>query len=118
MANEAKTDLWVYELLKEANIDFFPQGSDIKEVKEALKTASKWKTGKQGYPEYTAKVKDFLIVIENKASVSDHEIRDDNLVLREDADSLVNYAVNGALFYGLHLSKNTSFKKIIAIGIS
>lgn len=29
-----------------------------------------------------------------------------------------NYAVNGALFYGLHLSKNTSYKKIIAFGIS
>ena len=37
---EAKTDLWVYELLQEANIKLTPQGCDIKEINEALKTAS------------------------------------------------------------------------------
>ena len=29
-----------------------------------------------------------------------------------------NFAVNGALFYGQHLAKNTSYKKVIAFGIS
>lgn len=38
---EPKTDFWVYELLKEANINLEPQGSTIKEINEALKTASK-----------------------------------------------------------------------------
>lgn len=38
---EAQTDLWVYDLLKEANINLTYQGSDIKELNEALSNASK-----------------------------------------------------------------------------
>lgn len=38
---EVKTDLWVYDLLKQADIQLDAQGSDIKEINEALKTASK-----------------------------------------------------------------------------
>ena len=49
---EVKTDLWVYDLLKEAEIELTPQGCDVKEIDEALKTASERKTGKEGYPEY------------------------------------------------------------------
>lgn len=43
---EVKTDLWVYDLLKQADIQLDAQGSDIKEINEALKTASKKGTGK------------------------------------------------------------------------
>lgn len=43
----------MYELLKEAGITPVPQGSSIKEIHEALKTASKSGTGNIGYPEYT-----------------------------------------------------------------
>ena len=57
---EVKTDLWVYELLQEANIHLTPQGCDIKEIDEALRTASKSKTGNAGYPEYCGVVKDHL----------------------------------------------------------
>ena len=46
--NEAKTDLWVHELLQEANIHLTPQGCYIREIAEALKTASKSKTGNAG----------------------------------------------------------------------
>ena len=46
---EVKTDLWVYDLLKEAGICLDPQGCSIKEVDEALKTASKKGTGNVGY---------------------------------------------------------------------
>ena len=66
---EVKTDLWVYELLQEANIHLTPQGCDIKEIDEALRTASKSKTGNAGYPEYCGVVKDFILVIEDKASL-------------------------------------------------
>ena len=38
---EVKTDLWVYELLNEADIHLTPQGWYILEINEALKTASK-----------------------------------------------------------------------------
>ena len=69
---EAKTDLWVYELLQEANIKLTPQGCDIKEINEALKTASKSNTGNAGYPEYCGVVKDFILVIEDKASLDKH----------------------------------------------
>ena len=59
---EVKTDLWVYDLLKEAGICLDPQGCSIKEVDEALKTASKKGTGNVGFPEYVGTVKDFLLV--------------------------------------------------------
>lgn len=38
---ELLTDFWVYELLKEANINLHPEGSIIKEIDDALKSASK-----------------------------------------------------------------------------
>lgn len=75
---EANTDLWVYDLLKEAEIKLSAQGSNIKEIHNALQTASKRGTGKVGFPEYVGVVKDFLIVIENKATISFHEKRNDN----------------------------------------
>lgn len=115
---EAVTDIWVSKLLDEAKIPFYPQGSNIKEVNTALKTASKRRTGKVGFPEYTAIVKDFLLVIEDKADISKHEkITKDNIP-SEESDAIIHYAVNGALFYGKHLAANTSYKKIICIGIS
>ncbi len=63
---EIKTDLWVYDLLKYAELDLCPQGSDIVELDNALKTASKAQTGNVGHLEYCGVVKDFFIVIENK----------------------------------------------------
>ncbi|MCJ0570149.1 hypothetical protein MMJ54_11000 [Enterococcus cecorum] len=117
---EVMTDLWVYDMVKEIGEEknFSAQGSNIKEIDEALKTASKKGTGNAGFPEYVGIVKDFLIVIEDKASINDHINRDKNDLIAEDQNSIINYAVNGALFYGKHLSQNTTFKKIIAIGVS
>ncbi len=115
---EIITDLWVYEMLKEANIELHPQGSNIKEIDEALKTASKAGTGNVGFPEYCGVVKDFLLIIENKADVSQHIKRDDKGLICNKVASVKDYAVNGALFYGLHLSGKTSYNKIIAFGVS
>lgn len=115
---EILTDFWVNDLLKEANINLSPQGSTIKEVNNALKTASKAGTGNVGFPEFCGVVKDFLIVIENKADVSYHIKRNDKELICNDVFSIKNYAVNGALFYGLHLAKNTSYTKIIVIAVS
>ena len=36
----------------------------------------------------------------------------------QSVESTTNYAVNGALHYGLHLAKHTDYKKIIAFGVS
>lgn len=115
---EVLTDFWVRDILKEANIELHPQGSNIKEIEEALKTASKKGTGNVGFPEYCGVVKDFLLVIENKAEVSFHIKRNEKDLICSEVTNVRNYAVNGALFYGLHLSKNTTYKKIIAFGIS
>ena len=110
-AKEKNTDIWVYELLKEAGLKLDPQGSTIKEINRALKSASKHGTGKPGFPEYTGVVKDFLIVIENKASVSNHVKRTSDDLICQETDSIVNYAVNGALFYGKHLAKTHLIRK-------
>lgn len=120
MVNEASTDLWVYDLLKEAQIDkvMSPQGSDVKEISEALKTASKRGTKRIGKPEYTGVVHDFVIVIENKKEVSKHVKRNNKDLISNELKDIQDYAVNGALFYGKHIAKETNFKKIIAIGVS
>lgn len=115
---EVKTDLWVYEMLKEADIKLTPQGCDIREIDKVLKTASKSKTGNIGYPEYCGAVKDFIIVIEDKAVMEKHVVRDDKYLISQETKSVKDYAVNGALYYGLHLAGKTSYKKIIAIGVS
>jgi type I restriction enzyme M protein len=115
---EVLTDLWVYELLKEANIDLHPQGSNIKDIDNALKSASKAGTGNVGFPEYCGVVKDFILIIENKADVSLHIKRNDKDLICTETTSVKNYAVNGALFYGKHLSQNTNYKKFLAFGVS
>ena len=115
---EVKTDLWVYDLLKDAGIKLDPQGCSIKEVNEALKTASKKGTGNVGFPEYVGVVKDFLIVIEDKSDISFHEKLDKTGAISSETKDVMEYAINGALFYGRHLIKNTSYEKIIAFGVS
>lgn len=117
---EVNTDLWVYDLLKEAKIQdkFTAQGSTIKEINEALQTASKRGTGKVGFPEYVGVVKNFLIVIEDKADTIKHIELNDKDLISEEISSICDYAVNGALFYGKHLAKNTTYNEVIALGIS
>ena len=70
---EIKIDLWVASQLNKCRIQFTAQGSDVKEIDEALATASKRGTGNAGYPEYVAVVNDFVIVIEDKADLNKHE---------------------------------------------
>ncbi|MBZ7946691.1 N-6 DNA methylase [Campylobacter sp. RM10541] len=116
---EAQTDLFVYKLLEEAGINLTYQGSDIKELNEALKNASKKGTNKQGYPEYCGVVKDFVIVIENKADISKHIKRDEKNLISQNQKDIENYALNGALWYAKQIIANqTSYKKIFAIAVS
>lgn len=72
MRREAGTDLWVARQLDSCGIAYTPQGSAVKELDEALKTASKRGTGRAGYPEYVAVIDDFILVIEDKADMSKH----------------------------------------------
>lgn len=115
---EVKTDLWVYDLLKDANLNLDPQGSQIVELDNALKTASKKGTGNTGFPEYCGIVKDFVIVIEDKASVDKQLKFNENGILDMSVNSVTDYALNGAYFYAKHILENTHYKKAIAFGIS
>ena len=115
---EVKTDLWVYDLLKQAGIELDPQGSTIKEIDDALKTASKKGTGKVGFPEYVGPVKDYLLVIEDKADLSKHIRLDDKGNISTEISAITDFAVNGAVFYGKHLANHTTYKKVIAFGVS
>ena len=115
---EVKTDLWVAEQLKENGIEFTPQGSDVKGISEALSQASKRGTGKTGYPEYTAVVKDFVVVVEDKAEL-DRQIKlTPEGVLDTTPKATQDYAVNGAYFYAKHIAQKSGFKKVFAIGVS
>lgn len=115
---EVKTDLWVHDLLKQADIKLDAQGSSVFDIDVALKTASKRGTGKVGFPEYIGVVKDYLLVIEDKSDLSKHMKLDDGGLISQEISAVTDYAVNGAVFYGNHLAQNTSYKKIIAFGVS
>lgn len=121
MANEKKTDIIIANLLKDAGIKATPNDSDVKEIHDALKTASKRGTGHSGFPEYVAVVGDFVIVVEDKADNSKQaKYVDPNnpKALLMDRDAVTDYAENGAVFYARHIVENTHFKKAIAFGCS
>lgn len=63
-------------------------------------------------------VKDFILVLEDKASLENHIKRDSDKIISLETKDVTDYAVNGALFYARHLSQNTSYRKIFAFGIS
>lgn len=115
---EVKTDLWAAKQLDECGIKFDAQGSNKKEIDDALRTASKRGTGKAGYPEYVAVIGDFVLVIEDKAALDRHVSLTDKGVIDTNVKSVTDYAVNGAYFYGKHIAQNSSFKKVFAVGVS
>lgn len=100
---EVKTDLWVNKLLEDAGIKLDAQGCDIKEIDDALKTASKSGTGNPGYPEYCGVVKDYVLVIEDKPSVSNHVRYNEDGIVSKKTKDVRQYAVNGAVFYAQHI---------------
>ena len=115
---EVKTDLWVARQLDDSKIKYDAQGSDVKEINDALQSASKRGTGNAGYPEYVAVVKDFVIVIEDKADLAKHQKLTSTGILSADQEDIADYAVNGAYFYAKHIAQNSSFHKVFAIGVS
>ena len=118
MPNERQTDFIIADLLKKAAIDFFPNGSRVDEIQNALKTASKRGTDKQGFPEFTAVVNDFVIVIEDKADSNFQANYLGNDTLLMDTESITDYAENGALHYALKIIQSSHFKKIFAFACS
>lgn len=116
MANERITESLVRDMLErqgyfkeKGNITVEEQKSSNSEVNKLLKNASKSGGGK-GYPEFILQFKDdtdFLIVIECKATTSQHESPYRN--------NPKDYAVDGVLHYAKFLSKKYD---ILAIAVS
>ena len=76
-------------------------------------------TGNTGYPEFTAVVGDFVVVIEDKASLDYHvKLTDGGIIDVENTKSVTDYAVNGAYFYAKHIAQNSQFKKVFAVAVS
>ena len=115
---EVKTDLWVARQLDYCKINYDAQGSDIKELNKALQNASKRGTGNAGYPEFVSVVKDFVIVIEDKADLAKHEKLTETGIISTEQKDITDYAVNGAYFYAKHIAQNSTYRKVFAIGIS
>lgn len=120
MANERKTDFFIGKLLDLAKIKYTPNGSSIKEVQDALKTASKKGTGRAGFPEFTAKSKDFIVVIEDKEDIDKQANYEDEekTILATDVKSITDFAENGALHYAKEIIAKTTFTKVFAFGCS
>jgi len=115
---EVQTDLWVYDLLKDANIKIDPLGSSIKEIDSAFKTLSKELKGKRAVPKFCGLIKDFVIVIEDKADIKQQVKWEINGKLDRSSMCIQNYALNGAYFYGRYILEHTNFNKVLAFGIS
>lgn len=120
MKTEKFTDHIIYNMMNEAGMNPEPETTQIDEVREALRTASKRLTGKPGKPEFFAKVGQYIIVVEDKKDVKYQAcyMTDKTDTLLMDAPSIEKYAENGALHYAQHIINNTNFKKAFAFGCS
>lgn len=103
-------------MLVEAGIQADTQGSNIVEINNALKTASKHQTGKAGFPEYTAVVGDFVLVMEDKADRANLCLKENDGTISLSVQATRDYAVNGALHYAQHILEKTAYKKVFAFG--
>lgn len=115
---EGTTDLWVSHLLDDSKIKLDYQSSRIKDIDDALHTASKHLTGKSGYPEYVGVVKDYLLVIEDKSDIANHVYTNHDVITTNDPKAVSDYALNGALHYARHILERTSYRKCFAFGVS
>lgn len=117
---ERTTDYIVMSMMKKAGIEPHAETCPIVEVQDALQSASKRMTGKNGKPEFIAKVGNYLIVVEDKKDTSYQAKymtdKDDTLLM--DISSVTCYAENGALHYAQHIACNTTFDRIFAFGCS
>lgn len=119
-ATEKMTDHIIYGLMTNAGLNPEPEKTQIREVQDALKTASKRMTGKAGKPEFIAMSGNYLIIVEDKAETKyqANYMTDKSDTLLMDTPSVEGYAENGALHYAQHITCYTSFKKAFAFGCS
>ncbi len=119
-AAEKMTDHIIYGLMTSVGLKPEPEKTQIREVQNALKTASKRLTGNAGKPEFIAMSGNYLIIVEDKPDI-EHQanyMTDKSDTLLMDQKSIERYAENGALHYAQHITCYTSFKKVFAFGCS
>ncbi len=135
--NERNTENLIRDALSAANyysdensIRVEEQKSGIELIKKLLKTGSKSKEGGMGSPEFlitNPTTPDFVIVVECKASTSDHQSKTIEISLgggdvvespEECVKRLKRFAVDGALHYSSILSKEFNVISIAASGES
>ncbi len=118
--NERSLDFYIGKLLDAVDISYTPNSSNIKEIQDALKTSSKKGTGKVGFPEFTAKSGDFILVIEDKADLNKQAsyLDESEASLALDTKSITDFAENGALHYANEIVAKTGFQKVFAFGCS
>ena len=76
----------------------------------------KQKAGKAGFPEYTAVVGDFVLVMEDKADRANLCLKEADGTISMTVQTTTDYAVNGALHYAQHILQKTTYKKVFAFG--
>lgn len=119
MGNEKKTDQWVRkEIERLVGENYTEQTSTIKEVKNALKNASKQGGKGVGKPEFVFLLKNTLVIVEDKPFTSElvKYTESGELDLSMPAGT-AKYAVNGAVHYAKHITeKALGYQEVIAIG--
>ncbi len=113
---ESNFDIYIHDLLKEAGIESEYQHTDTAQLNEALNTASKSQTGKNGMPDFIAVVDEYLLVIEDKADRDKLCLKDSNGEISQTIEATRDYAVNGAVWYARKILEHVSFRKIFAFG--
>lgn len=111
MPNERKTEAFVRRHFERFGDDLVieEQASDSLRIQKLLAHASKQGEGR-GFPEFLISVRgepDLLIVVECKANTSKHR--------SERLDQPADFAVDGALHYASHLSRQFD---VLAVGVS
>ena len=103
MRTEKMTDHIIYGLMISAGLSPEPEKTQIKEVQDALKTASKRMTGKTGKPEFIAMSGNYLLIVEDKADTKyqANYMTDKSDTLLMDTSSVESFAENGALHLSL-----------------
>ena len=115
MKSESDFTRYIGNLLDAKKIPIETGKSSNVEIDAALKTASKNLTGKQGFPDIMAIVKDFVLIMENKSDYSKLELKK-GTKYEMTKNAVKNYAVNGAVFYAQTILKSIPDIKIFAFG--
>ena len=114
--NESNFDMYIHDLLKDAGINAEYQYTSIIPLQEALRTASKSQTGEAGKPDFIAVVRDYVLVIEDKADRDKLCLRDSDGSISQTVEATRDYAVNGAVWYAKKILAHGTYTKVFAFG--